>query len=582
MSIFKNTFTILRPKDRTKLLILFFLILLNVFLEMLGIGLIFPILGFLISERFLLEYSNYLNILSPLFEINRNNLTIFFSIMLIVVFLIKNLIGLYFAHYKYKFTYSLLNYFSEKMYSRYINKDILFFSETNSSIPIRNIENVATFTEGLNQFLFFLIDIIFLVSVLILLFYISIINTIFLLIAVSITLLIFRMMTKKKLTDLGVKRQFFLQKKIQNIVESMNAIKEIKIFFKESFFLKRFTKSLKNYSYTSRIFETYQATPKLMLEFLGVFCLASILIINTMLGYELDLVISTIAIFGISAFKLLPSLSRIIAATQFFHHFYPVMNTIVEELNKTNETDNIEKSDGILEKKFHSKFGFKQFMEIKNLNFSFGSKKILKNINLTIKKNNIIGIVGKSGSGKSTLANLIVGILKPENGKIIFDQKYELQDALRFKENLFGYIPQSTFLLDDTIKNNVTFGQDEENFDSKLFWDCLKISRIDTFVNSLSDKENALVGEKGVKISGGQAQRLGIARAMYRSPDIMILDEATSSLDLETEKDFINSINEIKGKLTLIIITHRIASLDICDKIYLIDEGVLKPFEKKI
>ena len=138
------------------------------------------------------------------------------------------------------------------------------------------------------------------------------------------------------------------------------------------------------------------------------------------------------------------------------------------------------------------------------------------------------------------------------------------------------------FLLDDTIKNNVTFGQDEENFDSKLFWDCLKISRIDAFVNSLPDRENALVGEKGVKISGGQAQRLGIARAMYRSPDIMILDEATSSLDLETEKDFINSINEIKGKLTLIIITHRIASLDICDKIYLIEEGILKPFQKKI
>ena len=191
MSIFKNTFKILRSEDKTKLLILFFLILLNVFLEMLGIGLIFPILGFLISEKFLLEYSNYLNVLSPLFEINRNNLTIFFSITLIVVFLIKNLIGLYFAHFKYKFTYSVLNYLSEKMFSRYINKDILFFSETNSSIPIRNIENVSVFTEGINQFLFFLIDIIFLVSVLILLFYISIINTIFLLIAVSVILFIF-------------------------------------------------------------------------------------------------------------------------------------------------------------------------------------------------------------------------------------------------------------------------------------------------------------------------------------------------------------------------------------------------------
>ena len=582
MTTFNNIFKILRREDKIKCLILFSLILLNVFLEMIGIGLIFPILGFLTSENFLLEYSDYLNILSPLFEINRYNLTIFFSIMLIVVFFIKNLIGLYFAYYKYKFTYSLLNYFSKKMYSKYINKDILFFSNTNSSIPIRNIENVSTFTEGINQFLFFLIDIIFLVSVLILLFYISIINTIFLMIVVSITLLIFRLTTKKRITDLGVERQFFLQKKIQNIFESMSAIKEIKIFFKETFFLKKFIKSVENYSHTSRIFETYQQTPKLMLEVLGVFCLASILIINTILGNKLDLIISTIAIFGISAFKLLPSLSRILAATQFFHYYYPVINTTVEELNKTHEIDNIEITDRIIKKKFHIKFKFEQSMEIKNLNFSFGSKKILNNINLTIKKNNIIGIVGKSGSGKSTLANLIVGILKPEKGKIIFDQKYELQEAIRLNENLFGYIPQATFLLDDTIKNNVIFGQDEEDFDSKLFWDCLKISRIDTFVNSLPDKENAFVGEKGVKISGGQAQRLGIARAMYRSPDIMILDEATSSLDLETEKDFINAINDIKGKLTLIIITHRIASLDICDKIYSIDDGALKSFEKKI
>ena len=581
MSIFKNTFKILRSEDKIKIPILFFLILLNVFLEMIGIGLIFPILGFLISDKFLLEYSQYLSILSPLFEINRSNLTIFFSIALIIVFIIKNLITLYFSYYKYKFTYGLLNYFSEKMYFKYINKNILFFSENNSSIPIRNIDNIGIFTEALNQFLFILIDIIFLISVLVLLFYINFINTMFLLITIFTALFIFRLLTKKKLIDLGTQRQFFLQKKIQNVIESMNGIKEIKIFSKEVFFLKKYKNYLTKYSNTSRIFETYQSSPKLMLEVLGVFSLASILIINTILKYELDLVISTIAIFGISAIKLLPSLSRILGSVQFINHYYPVITTAIDELKKVNETDKFENPHSYSDEKINDKFKFQKSLEIKNLDFSFGTKKILKDINLTIEKNSVIGIIGKTGSGKSTLANLIVGLLKADNGKIIFDKKYEILDAIKLNQNLFGYIPQATFLLDDTIKNNVMFGQDDFEFNSELFWDCLKIARIDTFVNSLPDKEDALVGEKGVKISGGQAQRLGIARALYRSPSIMLLDEATSSLDLETEKDFINSINGIKNKLTMIIITHRVASLDICDKIYNIENGSLKLLERK-
>ena len=500
---------------------------------------------------------------------------------MIVVFLIKNLITLYFSYYKYQFTYSLLNYFSEKVYFKYINKDILFFSENNSSIPIRNIENIGIFTEALNQSLFILIDIIFTISILVLLFYTNSANTIFLLIAISTALIIFRVLTKKKLIDFGNKRQFFLQKKIQNVIESMNAIKEIKIFSKEVFFLNKYKNYLEKYSHASCIFETYQSTPRLVFEVLGVFSLASILIINTILKYEVDLAISTIAVFGISAIKLLPSLTRVLSSVQFMSHYSLVITTTINELKNDMVAVRFEKVTPIIEEKFNNKFEFQECLEIQNLYFSFGPKQVLKDVNLKIEKNSIIGIVGKTGSGKSTLANLIVGLLKAQNGKIIFDTKYEISDALKLNKNLFGYIPQTTFLLDDTIKKNVTFGQEDSEFNSKLFWDCLKIARIDTFTNNLPNKENALVGEKGVKISGGQAQRLGIARALYRSPAILLLDEATSSLDLETEKEFINSINKIKNKLTMIIITHRFASLEICDKIYSIENGEVKMLEKK-
>ncbi len=570
MNTLKKTLNILRKKDKIKLIFLFFLILVNIFLEMIGIGLIFPVLGFIISEDFFLKYSDYFKIFDGFFIINKQNLVIFVCFLMILVFLIKNLISFYFNYYKYKFTYDLLNYFSENLYSNYIGKNISFFTNTNSSVPIRNVENISVFTEGINQFLYILIDVVFFISVLILLFYIDTFNTIYLILITFISLFVFRIFTKKKLIDLGNKRQLFLQKKIQSLIESFNAIREIKIFFKEKFFSKKFSKALNIYSDTSRAFETFQSAPRLLLEVLGVFCLASILIINIILNYESEIIITSLAVFGVSAIKILPGLSRVLNSMQFFNHFLPVINITLEELNK-NKTKNITPS--ILNKSKTNDLIFKNFLEIKDLNFSYDKNKVLKNINLKINKNEIVGIIGKSGSGKSTLANLITGILKPENGNINFDGKHNLNDALNLNQNLFGYIPQSTFLIDDTIKNNVTFGEEESDFNEENFWRCLTISRIYDFVKNLDDKENTIVGERGVKISGGQAQRLGIARALYRSPKIILLDEATSSLDIETEGDFIDSINNVKDKYTIIIITHRMASLKICDKIFKIENG---------
>lgn len=579
MNVLINIYKIMKKEDRFKAFYLFFLIIINVFLEMLGIGLIFPVLGFILSEKFFVEYSQYLNLLSNFFELNRQNLTIFFSVCLIVVFLIKNLIALYFSFYKYKFTYNLLNYFSEKIFLKYVNKDISYFSDTNSSVPIRNIDNVGIFTEGINQFLYILIDIIFFVSILVFLFYINIVNTVYLIIITFFSLYIFRKLTKKKIAELGSTRQYYLQKKIQNVIESMNAIKEIKIFFKEIFFFKKYKNFLNKYSNTSRLFETYQSAPRLLLEVLGVFSLSSILIINIISNQDSEIIISTIAIFGVSAIKILPSLSRILSSLQFLNHYLPVINTTVDELKIDLEQKNLLNFDGIEDAQVKKTLEFDKILEIKNLSFSYGKKKILNKINLEIKKNEIIGIIGKTGSGKSTLANLIAGILKAESGSIKIDYKLEIDQALKINQNLFGYIPQSTFLIDDTIKNNITFGEDDKKFDKNLFWECLKISRIDNYVMNLKDKENSFVGERGVKISGGQAQRIGIARALYRSPSIMLLDEATSSLDMETEKDFIKSINLVKNKYTMIIITHRIASLDICDRIYKIESGMLIPYK---
>lgn len=570
MYILLNGIKLLRSRDKIKLLLLFFLIIINVFFEMLGIGLVFPLLGFLISDKFFFEYIHYLNFLEFFFTVNKKNLVIFFSISLIIIFLFKNLMSFILSFYKYKFTYDLLNYFSVNLFDHYIKNDYLYFTKNNSSIPIRNIDNVAIFTEGLNQFLFLLIEVIFLICILFFLFYINFISTIVLIAIILIAFFAFKALTKKKLILLGDKRQIFLKKKMQTVYETMQSIKEIKIFFRETFFKKKFQTDIKNYSYTGRMFETYQSIPKIWLEMLGIISLSSILIIMIKFNENLEMVISTIAIFGISAIRIVPSLNRFLSSFQFIAHYISIIETTIEELksnDKKRTTNNI-KQENIIKK-----FQFNDSIQISNLNFSFGKKNILKNLNLEIKKNETIGIIGKTGSGKSTLANILVGVLKNNTGNIIIDKKYELNQVLNHEINLFGYIPQSTFLLDDTIKKNISFGEEEKNFNSDLFWECLKIAKIDEYIKGLDNAENTIVGERGIKFSGGQIQRLGIARALYRRPQILILDEATSSLDLDTEDSFIDAISQMKNKITMIIITHRLSSLKICDKIYKIDNG---------
>ena len=459
------------------------------------------------------------------------------------------------------------------MYNRYIKSDYTYFTKNNSSVPIRNLDNVAIFTEGINQFLFLLIEFLFILSILILLIYVSFQSTSILILIILISFFSFKFLTKKKLIKLGDERQFFLKKKMQTVYESMQSIKEIKIFFSENFFQKKYENDNKKYSYTARMFETYQSLPRIWLEMLGVLSLSTILIVMLFLIESTEIVISTIAIFGVSAVRIIPSLNRLLSSFQFLNHYKSIIKTTIEELkigqnSNSNKTVNQAKSN-------YTNYNFEKSLDIKNLSFSYDNKEILKNINISIKKNDIVGIIGKTGSGKSTLANILVGILKNQNGKILIDERYNINEIFKKNKNLFGFIPQSTFLLDDTIKNNVAFGEENINFNSELFWESLKISKIDEFVKNLPNKENEIVGERGVRISGGQIQRLGIARALYRKPEILILDEATSSLDIETEKLFIEAIAQMKNKITMIIITHRLSSLKICNKVYEIKSGNL-------
>ena len=262
---------------------------------------------------------------------------------------------------------------------------------------------------------------------------------------------------------------------------------------------------------------------------------------------------------------MIPSLNRIIGAFQSIKFYKPSVDIIFNEINNLEyfhyDIDN------------ETKFEFEKDIKIKNLSFNFdGSPNILKEVNLEIKKGQTIGIVGESGSGKSTLIDLIIGLHHPISGEIIIDGVPGRQLGELWRRKI-GYVSQTIYLTDSTIKNNIAFGISNDKIDDDRVKDVLNKVKLETFIKSLNKGFNTRVGERGIQISGGQKQRIGIARALYNDPEILILDEATSALDTETEKGIINSISELKGDMTIIMIAHRLTTLSDCDIIYKIQNG---------
>ena len=278
---------------------------------------------------------------------------------------------------------------------------------------------------------------------------------------------------------------------------------------------------------------------------------------------------STLGVFIAATFRIIPSINKIITSLQNLKYQDSSLDLLVNESKKLGKENRQNKN--------YSLTKFDRTIKLKNINFKYSKKgiSILKNIYLKINKGEMIGIVGGSGSGKTTLIDIILGLHKPDSGEIIIDdlviKDYKIKNLIKG----IGYVPQNIFLIDDTIKNNIALGIPPDKINDEYLFSAIKNAQLDNFINDLPSGVETKVGEKGIQISGGQIQRIGIARALYNQPEILILDEATSALDNKTERNFIDSIEILKKKQTIIMIAHRMTSLKNCDKIFELDSGVL-------
>ena len=462
---------------------------------------------------------------------------------------------------------------SGKLFKEYLKRDYIFFLQHNTSQLVRNArEEVASFTEYVNKLSLFVGEVIIFLGIASVLFYVDMIGTITILVTVSVFAYIIHTFTKGRIGFFGKQRILVEGELTKHLIQGIAAAKDVKILDREEDLIHQYYKNLVQNRKIKTYMNFINSLPRLLFEMLIV-C-AFLILVLSMLGMQRNMldIVQYLGVFAVASFRIVPSAARIFTSFQSIKYRTPTINLLSKEFFGLN-ADRYKLANSQT-KNSETSIGFEKEINLSNLSFSYPIRKefSISGISMCIKKGEFIGIIGETGSGKSTLINLFTGLLKPSMGKIEVDKK-NIDINLSEWHKKIGYVPQSIFLMDDTIRKNIAFGLREEDIDNNLINQALEKARLTEFVKNLPDGLETIVGEKGIRISGGQQQRIGIARALYRDPEILILDEATSSLDYITEKKIMDSINFLKRKKTLVVVTHRLSTIDKCDKIFFIDKG---------
>ena len=545
--------------QKLKFIILIFFMIIASFLELMGLGMVI-----LILNSFLGLTSNYLEILNDylkiFFKIDGNFEIILFFVF--VIFTIKFLILVFVSWMEADFLTKFREKMSNKLYHNFLNRDAASLLKKNSAEYIRNFtEEIVVSSLFIQSSLKIILDSILILTFFIFLTYFNPITTGIVFIFFSSLGIIYFVLVKNKLSSWAKTSLNNRKNKIQFISESFSSIKSIKILSRENFFLDKFKKQVHSIRKIQFKVTFLDSLPRNILEYM---LLVSILLIFFYLiknDYSNEIIIQMLSVYTLSAFRVVPLMNRLLGHMQRLKHSYPSLNKLMNE----NEQKIVQKKNKI------NKMKFKKNIVLNVKNFSFNNDKIflLRNVNIDIKKNSQIGIVGKSGSGKSTIIDILCGFQKNKLSELKVDGVNILNsNNLAGWQNLIGYVPQNIVIFNQSLRENILFGSDRKIFNDDVLNNLIKKVNLEKFVKKENNGLSQVLRQDGQNISGGEKQRIGIARALTNNPELIILDEATSGLDYETENNILKTLKKLRK--TSIIVSHRLNALKNCDKIYLI------------
>jgi len=546
-----------------------FLFLVSSLIDMLGIGLIGPYIGYLIDPEILKGnvFGDYLN------QFSHEKIVIMLSVLLLIVFVIKGVIAVGVAYATLKFSLDRSVKMKSWLMRKYQSMSFEEYLNRNSS---EYIQEMIAYTGGyilsLKNITKMFGDFVTTIFIVILLLVINPYIVSALVLTLGMVFLIYDKWFKDLVREAGVKININNKVMIQGVNESLSGLKDIRIINKESYFrniVERATENVAKHSLASGV---VAVSPRYVMEAVIVVFIVAVILVSINIGYEIEKIIPLLSVFAVASIRILPSATLFTSGLSLLRVHRHGVSVLYAELKDFSE-DRFIKDNTFCDEN-HNVEPFVKF-EAKQVSYCYPntSKLILDDVTLSIKSGDTLGIIGSSGSGKSTLVDIILGLLVPKDGVLLFND-YEIDNStLKKWRSKIAYIPQDVFMVDKTLKENVALGIEKEKIDLIKVRQSLKYAQLDSFVNSLPNDLDTFVGEKGARISGGQRQRIALARALYNEKEVLIMDEATSSLDPETENEIVQEINLLKGKVTLIVIAHRLSIIKNCDRIIRLDNG---------
>lgn len=565
---FIDSYKLLKNDEKKEVTYFFILTIVSLILETLSIGALYPLLSVFVADDINDKFP-FIKIILDYFNINNSSdiILIFVSIFVLLAFLIKNIFLIYFLFWHSNFYRNLRVRIKSDLLKIYNYETYNFHLQNNSSNLVRNITLTTdqAITNIYNCMMIIIEGTIFL-ALCTLLFFIQSEMIFFLLFVIGVPTIIFVPIIKSIVGKWGEIVISYQGRAMKALLQSFSMIKEIKIFNKEIEFVNHYAneeKQAQNYIKKSTILKNI---PRFFFETLILISIIGYIFLQSKNhSIALSSLIPELGILIVTVLRIYPSINKIIFSLNKLSQNHKAVKIITTDLN--NYKNSTETN--------YDKISFVNEIKFENLCFSYLQKKnILKNLNISIKKGEYIGIFGKSGSGKSTFLDILLGLFIPSSGKIFVDNK-EINLCSRSWRNKIGYIPQVVNLIDENLLKNICLETHQDKIDYDHFYKIIRQSNLENFLKYLPEKEFTYLGERGSKISGGEKQRIGIARALYRKSEILVLDESTNSIDFKTKKIVLETINMLKKEKTIISVSHELEDLKYCDIIYEMNDGYL-------
>ncbi len=576
--ILKKLMVLLDKRQKRVMVLLIILMLIGAVLETAGVSMVLPVMNVVMDEN-AVEKHAYLQVLCRILHIDNGDtrsLMIFTMVGLIGIFVIKNIFLFFQQKAQLKFVYTNQFATSRRMMINFMERPYEYYLNADTSVIQRSI------TSDVNNMYGLILSLLQLFSeaiVFVCLAVVSLLADVWMTITVTVllvvVLLVIKCILKPIMKKAGEENQDYYSGLYKWIDQSVMGIKEIKIANKENYFINEYAKCGAGYVSAVQRYNLFNATPRLLIETVAIAGMIFYMMIKILGGTAVTDIMPQVTALAVAAMRLIPCANRINNHLTSISYFEPFFMGVSDNLQEEIRDESINYDEKAYQKKIEvEKLEIRDKIELKDIVYKYPNSEVLifDHANMEIPIGRSVGIVGTSGAGKTTVVDILLGLLTLQNGEILADG-VEVRDHYQSWLKNIGYIPQTIFMIDSTIRKNVAFGCADEDIDDEKVWRALKEAQLDEFVRGLPEGLDTSIGERGIRISGGQRQRIGIARALFEDPEVLVLDEATSALDNETEAAIMDSINRLHGKKTLLIIAHRLQTIEKCDMVYRVENG---------